>query len=124
MPSLRFRNRNGSLKKPGDLCVGVSGVPDRFILDDKYLCATDFLNCIEATANSRKSEGREKQTTLREYFSGWPTEFDDRIGGFIACCTDQSEELELVKSRYGFGSRNIAESHNSIASTLNTYLAN
>jgi len=124
MPSLRFRNRNGSLKKPGDLCVGVSGVPDRFILDDKYLCATDFLNCIEATANSRKSEGREKQTTLREYFSGWPTEFDDRIGGFIACCTDQSEELELVKSRYGFGSRNIAESRNSIASSLNTYLAN
>ncbi|MDE3275088.1 MAG: hypothetical protein PUJ80_03595 [Verrucomicrobiota bacterium] len=124
MPRLRFRNRNGSLKNPGDLCVGVSGVPDRFILDDKYLCATDFLNCIEATANSRKSEGREKQTTLREYFSGWPTEFDDRIGGFIACCTDQPDELELVKSRYGFGSRNIAESRNSIVNSLNTYLAN
>jgi hypothetical protein len=124
MPRLRFLNKKESLKKPTDLCVGVSGVPDSYVLHDKYLCAAEFLNCIKATVNSRKSKGQEAQITLREYFSGWPTEFDDRIGGFIACCTDQPDEIELVKSRYGFVSRNIAQSRNSIVSSLNTYLAN
>ena len=57
--------------------------------------------------------------------SDWlPTlsDFEDRIGGFIICCTDQDNELDEARRRYGFENKSIAETRNSIAADLHAYL--
>lgn len=124
MPRLRFRDKSGRLKNPSELCVGMMGVPDSYILNDAYLKASDFMHRIKGMVESRKSTGEEGQVSLCDYFSTWDNNFDDRIAGFIICCTDQPEEIEFVRSRFGFGSKSVAESRKSIVSELRDFLRN
>lgn len=124
MPRLRFRDKRGRLRDPSGLCVGMTGVPDSYILKDAYLKASDFMRRIKDTVERRKSAGEEVQVSLCDYFSTWDNNFDDRIAGFIICCTDQPAEIESVRSRFGFGSKSVAESRKSIANELHDFLRN
>lgn len=124
MPRLLFRDKRGRLKNPSELCVDMTGVPDSCILNDAYLKASDFRRSITGTVENRKNAGEEKQMSLCDYFSTWDNNFDDRIAGFIICCTDQPDEIKLVRSRFGFGSKSVAESRKSVANELRDLLRN
>ena len=126
MPRLRFRNQNGALKKPGELCVGVTGAPSKYILNDSYTTAQSFISAIETAVRAQMQNESRRQISIVEYFADWlPTlsEFEDRIGGFIICCTDQEDELQVAKQRYGFGNKSIAAARESISAELDSFLS-
>ena len=124
VPQLRFFNRNGALKRSRDVCFGVDGIPDKFILFDGYKDAVMFIDSIKQTALSRQRSGFDRQVSFKDYFAAWDPEFADRIGGFIVCCSDQSAELDLARSRYGFEVRSIEEARNGVWPELNSFLRN
>ena len=125
LPRLRFRNTNGALRKPGELCVGITGAPTKYILNEKYSEARSFMGVVETAVKKHLKDESSRQMSIMEYFSDWlPTlsDFEDRIGGFIICCTDQDNELDEARRRYGFENKSIAETRNSIAADLHAYL--
>ena len=122
--SSRFFNRDGRLKGAHELCVGVEGVPDKYILSSEYDAAPRFVESIKSTVLSKASSGWDKQTPIGEYFSGWDPEFDERIGGFVTCCSDQPADIELVRKRYGFDHKNIEETREGLAYGLHGLLNN
>lgn len=121
---VKFFNRKNALKKSKDLCFGVEGVPDKYILSDIYKNAPVFINAIKSTARSRQRTGFDKPFSFKDYFAAWNQEFADRIGGFIVCCSDQADDLDLAKVRYGFESRSVEEARNGISDGLNDFLRN
>ncbi len=124
VPHLKFFNRNNTLKSSRDLCFGVDGVPDKYILSDVYINATGFIAAIKSAVLVHQSSGFDKQVSFRDYFASWDQEFADRIGGFIVCCSDQADDVALAKGRYGFESRSIEEARNGIWTGLNSFLRN
>lgn len=126
LPCCRFLNRKRQVKGGDDICIEVTGIADEYVLNDRYKGKGEgegaFWKAIhEVGMDCRVS--REREVYLRgglpEYFRDWPNDFDERIGGFMICCTDQTNEIEIVRRRYGFGSRSIAETRNSLSPHLN-----
>lgn len=125
LPRCRFLNRKGQLKDGREVCIEVRGVTDEYVLNDGYNNDTAFWGAIRAIGIGGQASF-ERELYLRggltEYFHDWPDDFDERIGGFMICCTDQSDECETVRRRYGFGHRSIEETRNSLSPQLNECL--
>lgn len=125
LPRCRFLNRKGQLKDGREVCIEVRGVPDEYVLNDNYNSDGAFWGAVrEMGIDGQVSSETEHSLRggLTEYFHDWPDDFDERIGGFIICCTDQSDECETVRRRYGFGNRSIGETRNSLSPQLNECL--
>jgi len=124
LPRISLYNKKKHYRKTSELCYFGEGINDNSLLDiDAYSKAEHFISALNRNSTDLGQNFEEKRSiSIIEYTKGWDQAFDERLGGFIICCTDQPDCLQYVKSHLNFNHRNIALVRDSLNHSLNQFM--
>jgi len=112
LSSFLLLNREGSWKAANELCAGVDGIDDAYLLDEKQKYILTNIICksseYEKHTNSpyqlriEDQEIKQSVVYLRKYFSSWEgLVSDELICAFLMVLGDEKEIYELAKQYQG-----------------------
>ena len=124
LPNISLYNKKKQYCKSSELCYFGEGIVDTSLLDiASYNAAEHFLHALNRNStDSWKNNEERRSITIIEYTKGWDQAFDERLGGFIVCCTDEPDCLQYVRSHLNFNHRNIALVRDSLNHSLNQFM--
>ncbi len=125
LPKISLYNKRKHYCKTSDLCFGGEGIDDNSLLDvSSYNPAEHFINALKQNSpDSIQSTEERRSISIIEYTKGWDQAFDERLGGFIICCTDEPDCLNYVKSHLNFNHRNIQLVRDRLCGNLNHFMS-
>ena len=124
LPEISLFSKKKQYHRTSELCFSGEGIEDNSLLDiATYRVAEHFIDALNQNpTDSTQNEEIKRSISIIDYTKGWDQSFDERLGGFIICCTDQPDELNYVKSNLNFVHRNIALVRESLSRPLNSFM--
>ena len=105
------------------VCFDCSGVVPECLLYQGYNAASHFVEVLSKNAKATCMDPGKELISLQNYFSGWDQTLDERLGGFVICCSDAPADREFVRKNLNFGHRNIEETRNRLHPAMNDVVA-
>lgn len=124
LPNLSLFNRKKILSSSRKVCFDCSGVVPEYLLYQGYEKASHFADALSRNATATCMDPGKELISLQNYFSGWDQTLDERLGGFVICCSDAQTDREFVRKNLNFGHRNIEETRNRLNPAMNDVIAN
>lgn len=109
--SLRVICRNLSVKPTSGVCTYAEGVAKEYLLHGDYAKnAPEFFKLLRDNSATDRPPPDSALGSITEYFKDWDSNFNERICGFVYCCTDNSETLDYARIHWGLDGRGDPES--------------
>ncbi|MCQ2368103.1 MAG: hypothetical protein MJ109_03720 [Kiritimatiellae bacterium] len=109
--SLRVICRDKSVKPTSDVCTYADGVSKEYLLNDGYSKhAPEFFKLLHDNSVVDRPPPDSALGSITDYFKDWDPNFNERICGFVYCCTDNSELLNYARVHWGLDGRGDPES--------------